>query len=80
MHIVMPGLVPGIHVFLCRRSLKTWMAGTRPAMPTKWFEMQDDRNESAKPQWPLEARSRVPYESRWAPCVRTHGSGQGQLP
>ena len=25
-------------------------------------------------------RSRVPYESRWAPCVRTHEPGQGQLP
>jgi hypothetical protein len=25
----MPGLVPGIHVFSCR---KTWMAGTSPAM------------------------------------------------
>jgi hypothetical protein len=25
----MPGLVPGIHVFL---ALKTWMAGTSPAM------------------------------------------------
>jgi hypothetical protein len=24
----MPGLVPGIHVFLC--SSKTWMAGTEP--------------------------------------------------
>jgi hypothetical protein len=27
---VMPGLVPGIHVFLCEA--KTWMAGTSPAM------------------------------------------------
>ncbi len=26
----MPGLVPGIHVFLCEP--KTWMAGTGPAM------------------------------------------------
>jgi hypothetical protein len=26
---VMPGLVPGIHVFL---AAKTWMAGTSPAM------------------------------------------------
>src|SRR2546429_3463587 len=26
----MPGLVPGIHVFLCMA--KTWMAGTSPAM------------------------------------------------
>jgi hypothetical protein len=29
----MPGLVPGIHVFLsCGQSSKTWMAGTSPAM------------------------------------------------
>jgi hypothetical protein len=28
--IAMPGLVPGIHVFLYRD--KTWMAGTSPAM------------------------------------------------
>jgi hypothetical protein len=27
--LVMPGLVPGIHVFLC--GLKTWMAGTSSA-------------------------------------------------
>jgi hypothetical protein len=30
---VMPGLVPGIHVFL-GYSKKTWMAGTSPAMTT----------------------------------------------
>src|SRR5262245_12559601 len=35
---------------------------------------------SAEPQRPLERRSRVPYESRWAPYVRTHEPGQGQLP
>src|SRR6516162_7314818 len=30
---VMPGLVPGIHVFLCYAGAnKTWMAGTSPAM------------------------------------------------
>ena len=28
--VVMPGLVPGIHVFAQER--KTWMAGTSPAM------------------------------------------------
>src|SRR5215475_16140712 len=36
--------------------------------------------ESAEPRWPSEHRSRVPYESRWAPYVRTHEPGQGQLP
>jgi hypothetical protein len=29
MHSVMPGLVPGIHVFA---AVTTWMAGTSPAM------------------------------------------------
>jgi hypothetical protein len=33
--IVMPGLVPGIHVFLSARHSKTWMAGTSPAMTVK---------------------------------------------
>jgi hypothetical protein len=28
----MPGLVPGIHVFLPVQQSKTWMAGTSPAM------------------------------------------------
>jgi hypothetical protein len=28
----MPGLVPGIHVFLFLSAVKTWMAGTSPAM------------------------------------------------
>ena len=30
--VVMPGLVPGIHVLLCFENAKTWMAGTSPAM------------------------------------------------
>jgi len=30
--VVMPGLVPGIHVFPYALSNKTWMAGTSPAM------------------------------------------------
>jgi hypothetical protein len=31
----MPGLVPGIHVYCISSSaLKTWMAGTSPAMTT----------------------------------------------
>jgi hypothetical protein len=32
--LVMPGLVPGIHVFF---RVKTWMAGTSPAMTRWWF-------------------------------------------
>ena len=32
----MPGLVPGIHVFLFGQENKTWMAGTSPAM-TMWL-------------------------------------------
>jgi hypothetical protein len=31
----MPGLVPGIHVFGFRKSNKTWMAGTSPAMTVR---------------------------------------------
>jgi hypothetical protein len=31
-HFVMPGLVPGIHVFAFLAASKTWMAGTSPAM------------------------------------------------
>src|SRR6266568_601713 len=30
----MPGLVPGIHAFLCSAT-KTWMAGSSPAMTTR---------------------------------------------
>jgi hypothetical protein len=32
----MPGLVPGIHVFLVLHRIKAWMAGTSPAMTTKF--------------------------------------------
>jgi hypothetical protein len=31
----MPGLVPGIHVFKTLTRLKTWMAGTSPALTKK---------------------------------------------
>jgi hypothetical protein len=31
----MPGLVPGIHVFLARGEAKTWMAGTKPGHDEK---------------------------------------------
>ena len=34
MDSVMPGLVPGIYVFLVQP--KTWMAGTSPAMTRGW--------------------------------------------
>jgi hypothetical protein len=30
--LVMPGLVPGIHVLVALKHRKTWMAGTSPAM------------------------------------------------
>src|SRR5205085_6168085 len=35
---VMPGLVPGIHVFLDQRRSKSWMAGTSPAMTNSLFQ------------------------------------------
>ena len=31
----MPGLVPGIHVFISNRIAETWMAGTSPGMTQK---------------------------------------------
>ena len=31
-HVVMPALVPGIHICFCLSCRKTWMAGTSPAM------------------------------------------------
>jgi hypothetical protein len=37
--LVMPGLVPGIHVLLPARPRKTWMAGTSPAMTVKGREL-----------------------------------------
>jgi hypothetical protein len=33
--VVMPGLVPGIHVLDLAAACKTWMAGTSPAMTKK---------------------------------------------
>jgi hypothetical protein len=33
-YLVMPGLVPGIHAFGIVHAVKTWMAGTSPAMTT----------------------------------------------
>jgi hypothetical protein len=34
--LVMPGLVPGIHVLVALKPGKTWMAGTSPAMTRIW--------------------------------------------
>ncbi len=34
----MPGLVPGIHALLSLLRVKTWMAGTSPAMTDKWVK------------------------------------------
>ena len=39
---VMPGLVPGIHVFAALQQLKTWMAGTSPAM-TRLLDLVADQ-------------------------------------
>ena len=33
-NFVMPGIVPGIHVFVLQE-MKTWVAGTSPAMTAK---------------------------------------------
>jgi hypothetical protein len=34
-HVVMAGLVPAIHVFLCAEA-ETWMPGTWPGMTSLW--------------------------------------------
>ena len=34
---VTPGLVPGVHAFFRCGEVKTWMAGTSPAMTKKRF-------------------------------------------
>jgi hypothetical protein len=39
LYVVMPGLVPGIHVFAVQQS-KTWMAGSSPAMTEKILSRQ----------------------------------------
>jgi hypothetical protein len=39
---VMPALVAGIHVFTASRGIKTWMAGTSPAM-TSWVFVRIER-------------------------------------
>jgi len=58
--IVMPGLVPGIHVFgsVC----KTWMAGHRRAEATPFFE----RLRPAMTRWkcPCLHRMRLPCRKR----------------
>jgi hypothetical protein len=45
--LVMPGLVPGIHV-LVSASRKTWMAGTSPAMTMGKRQPRD--HDRAKPK------------------------------
>ena len=39
---VMPGLVPGIHVFSVIAKRKSWMAGTSPAMTEKYINQDYD--------------------------------------
>jgi hypothetical protein len=39
--LVVPGLVPGIHVLVAR---KTWMAGTSPAMTNREGDFQETLN------------------------------------
>jgi hypothetical protein len=34
---VMPGLVPGIHIYVELKQNKTWMAGTSPAMTRVYY-------------------------------------------
>src|ERR1700752_2833248 len=59
----MPGLVPGIHAFLCKRA-KTWMAGASPAMT----EMED----SAMPIFEA-----LDAPNRWRPSLLAAGPFAG---
>jgi hypothetical protein len=53
LRLVMPGLVPGIHVLTFRIAPRTWMAGTSPAMT-------NGQRVDASEGWydPIAARSR----------------------
>jgi hypothetical protein len=42
--LVMPGLVPGIHVFCGIQARKTWMAGTSPAMTNSRQVVKKDQS------------------------------------
>jgi hypothetical protein len=46
---VMPGLDPGIHVFLDATESKTWMAGTSPAMTEKNEKFTDSATPVGSP-------------------------------
>ena len=46
---VMPGLVPGIDVFSCFNTVKTWMAGTSPAMTFETVQAPQVQNELIAP-------------------------------
>ncbi len=49
----MPGLVPGIHVFAVHK-VKTWMAGSGPAMTNLIQRARLTRTYSApSPPWPI---------------------------
>jgi hypothetical protein len=73
---VMPGLVPGIHVFLSMHA-KDVDGRDKPG--------HDDtdriKKQKCEATMAVEALDPgVPYESRWAPYDRIHGPGQGQFP
>src|SRR5690242_8517104 len=53
----MPGLVPGIHVFLSR--LKTWMAGTSPAMTNDFNGSQRGATDERPLQTDRRTRNRI---------------------
>src|SRR5262245_56901351 len=64
---------------LCPADFMAARLASRPVWTTPDVGSQREAK-SAEPRWPQELRSRVPYESRWAPYVRAHEPGQGQLP
>jgi hypothetical protein len=48
--VVMAGLVPAIHVFLCGTYLKTWMPGTRPGMTAEFVQRQMQEPDRKEPE------------------------------
>ena len=55
--------------------------GRAPGFFLPVFRPHSSAKERKMPRWPSKRMiPRGPYESRWAPCVRGHGPGQGQLP
>jgi hypothetical protein len=66
----MPALVAGIRVFWPIKRLKTWMAGTSPAMTVSLAYMLQKpaifpANKSLRPEWPTPNKSKKRQPGRY---------------